>query len=112
MATSFFFRSVYAISVLVLLLLTHGFVAARAERCTAGAGSSERVQAAGGLDPVFGDGGLITTSFFGNGDGAASVAIQSDGKIVAAGYASHGNDPNTDDFAVSRYNPDGEKVRK
>ncbi|MEJ7665424.1 MAG: delta-60 repeat domain-containing protein [Hymenobacter sp.] len=36
---------------------------------------------------------------------ASSVAIQSDGKIVAAGYSY--NDGTDDDFAVVRYNPNG-----
>ena len=35
---------------------------------------------------------------------ASSVAIQSDGKIVAAGYSDNGSN---DDFALVRYNTDG-----
>ena len=35
---------------------------------------------------------------------AFSVAIQSDGKIVAAGYSNNGSN---DDFALVRYNTDG-----
>ncbi|HYL97462.1 MAG TPA: hypothetical protein VEZ90_00795, partial [Blastocatellia bacterium] len=92
------------------MLLTQGFEGAPsllAKRNTTSAASSERTQGAGDLDSAFGNGGLITTSFFGSGDGAAAVAIQPDGKIVAAGYASRNSDLNSEDFAVSRYNPDG-----
>jgi uncharacterized delta-60 repeat protein len=48
-----------------------------------------QVQAAeGDLDPTFGIGGKIKTGFLDFGfDGASAVAIQSDGKIVAAGFA-------------------------
>ena len=37
-------------------------------------------------------------------DLARSVAIQSDGKIVVAGYSNNGSN---DDFALVRYNTDG-----
>ncbi|MCA1625700.1 MAG: FG-GAP-like repeat-containing protein [Acidobacteria bacterium] len=65
-----------------------------------------RVNTNGSLDAGFGSGG-ITRTFIGNlGDSAQDVAIQSDGKIVVAGYAS--NIPNTgEDFALVRYNSDG-----
>ncbi|MBO0236811.1 delta-60 repeat domain-containing protein, partial [Vibrio parahaemolyticus] len=56
---------------------------------------------AGDLDPSFsGDGKLIT----GFGAQAEDVAIQPDGKIVAAGlhFGSQSRD-----FALARYNPDG-----
>ncbi|HEX2234268.1 MAG TPA: delta-60 repeat domain-containing protein [Thermoleophilaceae bacterium] len=61
--------------------------------------------APGDLDPFFdGDGRL--TSGFGTGthDQARAVAVQADGKIVAAG---NGGSLNDQDFAVARYNPDG-----
>ena len=48
--------------------------------------------------------GIVTTDFSGNQDKARSVNIQSDGKIVVAGYADNGSDY---DFAVARYNIDG-----
>ena len=41
---------------------------------------------AGLLDPTFGTGGLVTTAVSANGSQANSLAIQPDGKIVAAGY--------------------------
>ena len=58
-----------------------------------------RYNADGTLDTTFGSGGLVTTDF-GSFQSANGVAIQSDGKIVAAGVG--GNQ-----FAVARYNPDG-----
>ena len=55
----------------------------------------------GSLDATFGIGGIVTTTFGTSEDGAFSVAIQSDGKIVAAGYSWNGSN---DDFALARYN--------
>ena len=59
----------------------------------------------GTLDDSFGTGGTVTTDFVaGSLDQALSVAIQADGKIVAAGTAAiNGNS----DFALARYNRDG-----
>lgn len=59
------------------------------------------VQAAGDLDPLFGNGGKVTTDL-GFGDTARAVVLQPDGKIIAAGNT--GNPP---DFALVRYNPNG-----
>jgi uncharacterized delta-60 repeat protein len=53
----------------------------------------------GSLDPSFGSGGKVTTDF-GGVDGAEGVALQADGKIVAAG---RGNGR----FALARYNANG-----
>jgi uncharacterized delta-60 repeat protein len=59
----------------------------------------------GSLDPTFGVGGEVTTSFFGSNDEARAVAIQGDGKIVVAGWALNAS---TDwDFALARYKTDG-----
>jgi len=94
----------------LVLLATSGLSGAGAtgyERNGARALSSESTQAAGDLDPTFGNGGEVTTDFFGNNDGASAVAIQPDGKIVVAGSAKHGSDSSTSDFALSRYNQDG-----
>jgi uncharacterized delta-60 repeat protein len=63
--------------------------------------------AAGDLDPTFGSGGKVTTDFFGNLDVADAVAIQSDGKIVAAGVTITSSGSSTADFALARYNQDG-----
>jgi uncharacterized delta-60 repeat protein len=59
-----------------------------------------------GLDPSFGVGGKVITDFGGAGDAAAAIAIQTDGKLVAAGN-SYNNVSSNFDFAVARYNSDG-----
>ena len=58
----------------------------------------------GDLDTSFDTDGIQTTSIGSVQDIAYSVAIQSDGKIVAAGYSHNGSN---NDFAVVRYNNDG-----
>jgi uncharacterized delta-60 repeat protein len=61
---------------------------------------------AGDLDPTFGNGGKVTTDF-GSGcanDFATAMAIQSNGKIVAAGQTRINNRYH---FALARYNGDG-----
>src|SRR5262245_34345282 len=63
------------------------------------------VPAAGELDPSFGTAGRVSTDFSGSFEGARSVLIQSDHKIVVAGDVS--NATTSFDFAVARYNPDG-----
>jgi uncharacterized delta-60 repeat protein len=62
--------------------------------------------AAGEFDYSFGLGGRVTTDFGGPRDGARGVAIQSDGKIVAAGTACSASTCN-EDFGVARYSPNG-----
>jgi serralysin len=58
----------------------------------------------GSLDSSFGGDGKVRTHFAGESDAAASaVAIQADGKIVAAGYSFVGFNR----FALARYNLDG-----
>jgi uncharacterized delta-60 repeat protein len=64
-------------------------------------------QAPGDLDPTFGIGGKVTSSFSGFGDQANAVAIQSDGKILAAGSTRTNNTDGNTDFALARYNLDG-----
>src|SRR5262249_14014034 len=59
-----------------------------------------RYTTSGSLDTTFGSGGKVTTDFAGNYDQAYGVAIQSDGKIVAAGRGGF-------DFTLARYNSDG-----
>lgn len=59
----------------------------------------------GDLDPTFGSGGKVVTNFNLPASGASAVAIQSDGKIVAAGFTF---DENANiDFGAARYLPDG-----
>jgi uncharacterized delta-60 repeat protein len=64
-----------------------------------------RYQANGTIDSSFGINGKVSTDFFGNIDLANDVAIQSDGKIVVAGYA-FGTMQDVL-FTVVRYNADG-----
>src|SRR6266568_2136528 len=60
----------------------------------------------GALDPSFGSGGIVVTDFNGSIDDAAfAVAVQPDGKILAAGYVF--SSASNYDFALVRYLPDG-----
>src|SRR5207253_11097362 len=63
----------------------------------------------GTLDRLFGSGGIVTT-FFPQGSYAFAVALQADGKIIAAGthfVDFNPGDMSDTDFALARYNPDG-----
>jgi len=62
-----------------------------------------RYNSNGTLDTSFGSGGKVTT-FFGAIATASAVAIQTDGKIIAAGGKF---DPFGTGFALARYNSDG-----
>jgi uncharacterized delta-60 repeat protein len=62
-----------------------------------------RYNSNGDLDPTFGAGGKVT-SFAAA--GASALALEPDGKIVAAGFATVGASGDRD-FAVARYNVDG-----
>jgi uncharacterized delta-60 repeat protein len=57
----------------------------------------------GSLDKSFGGSGEVTTSFGSGDDGAHDVKIQSDGKVVVAGWTGGAGG----DFALVRYNTDG-----
>lgn len=63
-----------------------------------------RLNTDGSLDTTFGANGIVSTSFPQNGK-IQSIAIQDDGKIVAAGYNYNGTN---NDFALARYNPNGD----
>ena len=56
------------------------------------------------LDTSFGTGGKLTTAFGSTTDHANAIALQSDGKIIAAGRAYIGY---SNVFALARYNTDG-----
>ncbi|MCE7923900.1 MAG: T9SS C-terminal target domain-containing protein [Haliscomenobacteraceae bacterium CHB4] len=58
----------------------------------------------GSLDEHFGNAGKTVTDFDGEGDLIAALALQPDGKIVAAGRSSNGQHY---DFALARYLPSG-----
>ena len=64
----------------------------------------------GSLDAGFGHGGIVTTSFPGQGSYACALALQPDGRILAAGtdyVAFSSDDSSNTDFALARYNADG-----
>jgi uncharacterized delta-60 repeat protein len=63
-----------------------------------------RYNADGSLDTTFDGDGKVTTAVGGISDGGFAVAMQPDGKIVAAGHSYNGEN---EDFAVVRYNSDG-----
>lgn len=63
-----------------------------------------RLNADGSLDTGFGNGGKVITSADPTDDGLNTIALQSDGKIVAAGYY---NSASSDQFLVARYLPTG-----
>ena len=71
-----------------------------------------RYNSDGTLDATFGVNGKVMTDFTAWGDGATGVAIQADGKIVAAGVAAAPAGVAADStrhsrFALARYNSDG-----
>ena len=70
-----------------------------------------RYNADGTPDSTFGSGGRVITAFGSGGSIATAIAIQSDGKIVAAGanyYGFYEDDPPPNyDFFLARYNTDG-----
>jgi uncharacterized delta-60 repeat protein len=77
----------------------------------AAAGAGERFALAqyettGALDNGFGGDGKVITNFNSGSDVATGVAVQSDGKIVAAGWSAPASGPDYR-FAVARYNPGG-----
>jgi uncharacterized delta-60 repeat protein len=63
-----------------------------------------RLNTTGSLDKTFDTDGIQATDFRTYNDVINSLAIQSDGKIVAGGYASNGSN---DAFALARYNTNG-----
>jgi uncharacterized delta-60 repeat protein len=58
----------------------------------------------GALDPTFGTGGKVITDFGGADDFGNAIAIDSEGRMVFAGYSHNGSNY---DFAVVRYSEDG-----
>ncbi|TMA39245.1 MAG: hypothetical protein E6J79_03985 [Deltaproteobacteria bacterium] len=63
-----------------------------------------RYSASGSLDTGFGTGGKVSTPIGGVDDEAFALALQPDGKLVAAGYA---NDGSSQDFGLVRYTAQG-----
>jgi uncharacterized delta-60 repeat protein len=62
-----------------------------------------RYNSNGSLDSAFDKDGKVTTPMENRNDGIYDLALQADGKIVAAGYSNVLNS----DFAIARYNADG-----
>jgi len=58
----------------------------------------------GSLDAGFGSNGLVITDFSGDYDFAEALVLQSDGKLIAAGYI---ESLNSSLYALARYNADG-----
>ncbi len=63
-----------------------------------------RYEASGSLDASFGTGGKVATDFSIRDDDAYGLAIQKNGKIIAAGRGHNGSNY---DFALARYNTNG-----
>jgi uncharacterized delta-60 repeat protein len=62
---------------------------------------------AGDLDPGFGTGGKVVTDFAGLGETAHAVAVQANGKIVAAGRTDTSDTNALGDWALARYRTNG-----
>ncbi|HJY74242.1 MAG TPA: hypothetical protein VJ347_20900, partial [Streptosporangiaceae bacterium] len=81
---------------------------ATASNGTGGAFAVVRLNANGTLDQGFGAGGLATTTFANsNVQGAQTVLVQPDGKILAGGAALFGGRPPKDIGGLVRFNADG-----
>jgi uncharacterized delta-60 repeat protein len=63
--------------------------------------------AAGDLDPNFGHQGKVLSDFGGTNDFAYATALQSDGRIVTAGFRYSGDTSSGGDILVARYNRNG-----
>jgi uncharacterized delta-60 repeat protein len=61
----------------------------------------------GSLDTTFDTDGKVTTAIGNANSGSSAVAIQTDGRIIAAGQGSIPNSPSDSDFALVRYNTNG-----
>src|SRR4029453_4195078 len=61
----------------------------------------------GDLDPAFGAGGVVMNDFNNSTEIAYAVALQADGKLVAAGTTYTDNDFSDEDFAMERTTPIG-----
>jgi uncharacterized delta-60 repeat protein len=87
-----------------------GKIIAVGQAVNSGNGTSDfaviRYNPDGSLDTSFGIGGQVLTDFNNSTDWALAIALQLDGRIVVAGYASTPNLAYT--FAVARYTSNGE----
>ena len=76
--------------------------------CNTGTFALSRFNPDGSLDTVFGSGGRALVAFPNGWARATDVAIQPDGKIVAAGWRNDDDGVNDADFALIRLEPDGD----
>jgi uncharacterized delta-60 repeat protein len=90
-----------------LLLQADGKIVAVGTIFTPGDFALVRYNSDGSLDPGFGSGGIVTTDFSGRDDEAYASALQSDGKIIAAGRTTTTVGESLGFFALARYNTDG-----
>jgi uncharacterized delta-60 repeat protein len=90
-----------------LLLQADGKIVAVGTIFTPGDFALVRYNSDGSLDPGFGSGGRVTTDFSGRDDEAYASALQSDGKIIAAGRTTTTVGESMGFFALARYNTDG-----
>ena len=87
---------------IVLLGVTIVLISCGASSGGSGSGGGAASGTPGSLDKTFNTTGKVTTPIGTGNDAASAVAIQADGKIVAAGYANNGSNNN---FALVRYWP-------
>ena len=76
--------------------------------CHTGTFALARFNPDGSLDTVFGSGGRTLVAFPNGWAQATDVAIQPDGKIVAAGWRNDDDGVGDGDFALARLEPDGD----
>jgi uncharacterized delta-60 repeat protein len=99
-----FFTGASSAAASALAIQTNGEIVV-AGRAALGSSPSQfavaRFTSAGALDTSFGTGGVVTTSF-GETDAVAAIAVQTDGKVVAAGNSFNAATSN-DSFALARY---------
>ncbi|CAG5068792.1 hypothetical protein DYBT9623_01524 [Dyadobacter sp. CECT 9623] len=65
-----------------------------------------RYDSNGNLDNSFGTSGIVITTFENSDDEGYALALQSDDKILAAGFTAK-NNGSTTDFAIARFHPNG-----
>ncbi len=86
-------------------LHAHPFKCRRATRPAVEPLEGRTLLNAGALDTTFGGTGMVSTNIDSTGDGAWSVAVQPDSKVVVAGLTGESSGPSH--IAVVRYNADG-----
>src|SRR5215813_6524730 len=90
-------RAILALALVIALIAAGVFARVRANT------DDVQAEAAGDLDPTFGNGGKVATDFSVP-TTANALAIQGDGKLIVAGIVQL---PTGLDFGLARYNPDG-----